>query len=62
MKNKRVGDLKCTDIDCSGCPLRVISCVSAPNRTLYEMLDLTEADTDLEIYEILKKRLDREVE
>ena len=60
--SKKVGELKCTDISCAGCPLRVISCVSAPNRTLYEMLDLSEVDTDPEIYEILKKRLDREVE
>ena len=61
MGNKKVGDLKCTEISCEKCPLRTLSCISAPGKTLYEMLDLTEADTDKEIYDLMKNRLDKEV-
>ena len=61
MVNKKVGNLKCTEISCEKCPLRTLSCISAPGITLYEMLDLTEADTDKEIYNLMKCRLDKEV-
>ena len=61
MGNKRVGNLKCTEISCEKCPLRALSCISAHGKTLYEMLDLTEVDTDKEIYDLMKNRLDKEV-
>ena len=61
MENKIVGNLKCTEINCEKCPLRALSCRFISGKSLYEILDLTEADTDQEIYDLMKNRLDKEV-
>lgn len=66
---KRVGDLKCSDYveDCSKCPVRVL-CGDYSNEqdTFYEMLqgfvDLSGDFFDQEIHDLLKARLDKEVE
>ena len=59
--NKKVGDLNCDEISCAKCPLRALSCRFVSGKSLYEILDLTEADTDQEIYDLMKNRLDKEV-
>lgn len=66
-KVKHVGDLKCKqEIDCSHCPLRVV-CLDADDgndyeETLFENLELFSIkEQDLEIYRLLKTRLDKEV-
>lgn len=65
---KRVGDLKC-DGKCSCCPIRVVCNVLAHSDmdcTLYERLekytDVFKFYLDKEIYDLLKARLDKEVE
>ena len=63
---KRVGDLKCEELDCRNCPIRVI-CLEDRHisNSLYFNLELYNNDQcinfDQEIYDILKKRLDKEV-
>lgn len=66
---KRVGDLKCTDeIECKYCPLRMANCTRTKNSTLYKLLEeikgiaLSGDYFDQEIYDLLKTRLDKEVE
>lgn len=62
---KRVGDLKCMiDInDCKKCPLYAVCEESyVEGITLYEELQYTSAIVDQEIYDLLKDRLDKEVE
>lgn len=60
---KKVGDLKCRNMKCSDCPLRVVDCSRYACRTLFENLEvIKDAYDDQEIYDILKKRLDKEVE
>lgn len=64
---KRVGDLKCGEYgehNCNSCPIRAI-CVSDEynDDTLYEKLELSHKYAkDQEIYDLLKARLDKEVE
>lgn len=64
---KRVGDLKCGEYgehNCASCPIRAI-CVSDEynDETLYSKLELSHKFAkDQEIYELLKARLDKEVE
>ena len=60
---KKIGELKCRNIKCSDCPLRILACSSYACQTLFENLEITR-DTydDQEIYNILKARLDKEVE
>lgn len=62
---KRVGDLKCDDFECSKCPLRYICSFNnqsfATNNNLFDILELFKCD-DQEIYDLLKARLDKEVE
>lgn len=65
---KRVGDLKCGEIDdCSKCPIRTLPCcnkVDCKSRTLYKLLNMWNDEYtsfDQEIYDLLKARLDKEV-
>ena len=60
---KRVGDLKCEEIECKDCPLDYIcSLNNLPNyTTLYENLKRCQIN-DQEIYDLLEARLDKEVE
>ena len=64
---KRVGELKCSDDDtlnCSKCPLFVFCHASREydNKRLYDVLDdWFKCSKDQEIYDLLKKRLDKEV-
>ena len=70
-KPKRIGDLKCKDFECSNCPMKMICMHNIPLRdseyTLYDMLKELEFNIahsyffDQEIYDLLKKRLDKEV-
>lgn len=60
---KNVGEKLCMDFDCNKCPLFVINCDNSINSSLYEKLEQTFADVnDDELYNILKARLDKEVE
>lgn len=72
-KPKRVGDLKCWEIGGSiNCPLRFICDCSVSNNSistkdnliLYQILKLKSDNSyqDQEIYNLLKARLDKEVE
>lgn len=60
---KHVGDKKCEEFHkCENCPFKYLSCGNKGN-TLYEILGLwLNRSNDKEIYDILKKRLDNEVE
>lgn len=64
---KKVGDLICEKVGvtlgCTKCPLRAGYCKGSPHDSLYNRLDKTFAEIeDKEIYNILKARLDKEVE
>lgn len=64
---KRVGDLICEEvgvtIGCTKCPLRAIYCKGIDADSLYDNLEKTfEGLNDDELYDILKNRLDKEVE
>ena len=63
---KKVGDLKCIEYKCVKCPLRSIRCEKNDDvdNSLYYILEkvLVGVDFDQEIYDILKTRLDKEVE
>jgi hypothetical protein len=61
---KRVGDTLCKQ-DCSGCPLIALQCFGdeTKNKPLYEVLQQTLPNyLDQEIHDLLKARLDKEVE
>ena len=68
---KRVGDLKCDDIphsDCIICPIKIL-CLDygdANKQLFYEILEDYKSKSgehfDQEIYDLLKARLDKEVE
>lgn len=65
---KLVGDLECNH-DCGNCPLRILpSCKGCGIKTLYKILEaykMISKDEDFfdkEIYDLLKSRLDKEVE
>lgn len=65
LKPKKVGDLKCGDFECNKCPLQfVCNLYDSPfseDNSLYNIL--TKIDVyDQEIYDLLKARLDKEVE
>lgn len=61
-KKKHVGDLKCEDTECKYCPLYGIHCFPT-NDNLYNILEKwLEVYKDKEIYNIIKARLDKEVE
>lgn len=70
-KPKRVGDLKCVEIECKKCPLRcplrnICDGVDVQNN-LYGELEIFKQNCindgifDQEIYDLLKARLDKEV-
>ena len=63
---KRVGDLKCEELTCATCPLRAINCgniATSVEKTLYQILgNFFPEYQDQEIYDLLKARLDKEVE
>lgn len=59
---KKIGDLFCSTIECVDCPLCVINCKGFGDDTLYEQLKKSVAFSDSELYDILKARLDKEVE
>ena len=60
---KKIGDLICIDVGCKKCPLCAIQCKGGTRGTLYNTLEETFDDIkDDEIYNILKSRLDKEVE
>ena len=63
---KRVGDLKCEKCSCATCPLRAINCgniATSVEKTLYQILEKSSREyKDQEIYDLLKARLDKEVE
>lgn len=62
---KKVGELKCDDFQCEKCPLRSLnrSVKSSVQEELYDILEkFNEKYHDQEIYDIIKKRLDKEVE
>ena len=65
---KRVGELKCGELECQECPLRTIRCdkddIDIKDCSLYYILEsvLVGAEFDQEIYDLLKARLDKEVE
>lgn len=64
---KRVGDLKCKDLECENCPLRaLINCNSHDNNNQRLFDNLAKwtneyISFDQEIYDLLKARLDKEV-
>lgn len=65
---KRVGDLKCGELECMSCPLRILShCSKSRGRedALYKILNYWNNEYpifDQEIYDLLKARLDKVVE
>lgn len=65
---KRIGDLKCGSFECKDCPVRAICNFNNIEDNLYKELETykehcIENDTfDQEIYDLLKTRLDKEVE
>lgn len=59
---KRVGDLKCEECNCKDCPLQYICPMTyTANYKLFEVLEECNV-YDKEIYDLLKARLDKEVE
>ena len=66
-RKKKVGDLICEEvgvtIGCTKCPLRAIHCERTDADSLYDNLEKTfDGLNDDELYDILKARLDKEVE
>lgn len=62
---KKVGELKCNDLACDKCPFRPLLCPieGLTGENLYDTLEnFNEEYHDQEIYDIFKKRLDKEVE
>lgn len=60
---KKVGEKLCREMVCDDCPLYRISCMYRYYMKLYDVLDnWYEKFQDKELYDILKARLDKEVE
>ena len=60
---KKLGEKLCKEMVCDNCPLCKITCMYRYYKTLYEVLDnWYERFQDKELYDILKARLDKEVE
>lgn len=65
---KKVGDLQCKDFKCDNCPLKVLITCNPYNGRSKKLFDNLAKWTsaygtfDQEIYDILKARLDKEVE
>lgn len=62
-KKKHVGDLICKELECRNCPLYSINCDTGDSYSnLYKILEFHYKQfKDKEIYDLLKKRLDKEV-
>ena len=63
-RSKRVGDTLCKQ-DCAGCPLIALQCFDDEtiNKPLYEVLDYAlPSYQDQEIHDLIKARLDKEVD
>jgi hypothetical protein len=65
-RQKRVGELKCEDFnDCNKCPLQFVcnlyDCPFSEDNSLYNILIKMDV-FDQEIYDLIKARLDKEVE
>lgn len=60
-KTKKVGELICNEVGCANCPLYKFLCRGQGSNDLYTILFNNYKD-DKEIYDILKARLDKEVE
>ena len=61
---KKVGEQICREIECPYCPLRGVCYEADATLTLFDVLEDTNIKmcNDKEIYDILKARLDKEVE
>jgi hypothetical protein len=69
---KKIGEMKCREINCYECPLRVIDCNTTSSRTLYESLEkylnnFNSFNSSLKPFEktfidAIKVELDKEVE
>lgn len=60
-RKKKVGELICNEVGCANCPLYNFLCRDQGSNDLYTILFNNYKD-DKEIYDILKARLDKEVE
>jgi hypothetical protein len=61
---KRVGDLKCEDLDCTYCPMKCLNCLDSIDKpeTIYGRLERWfEHYKDQEVYNLFKARLHKEV-
>lgn len=63
-QKKKLGEKLCEEIGCDECPLLRLNCpMEFTKSSLYEILkDWYEINKDKEIYDILKARLDKEIE
>ena len=62
-KVRRIGELICKDIICRDCPLWIITCANKNNKSLYDNLEyIFKGSDDKELYDLLKSRLDKEIE
>lgn len=61
---KKVGELKCRSILCELCPLRMFDCDFDDDKTLNELWNKIKEDkyVDQEIFDLIDKRLEKEVE
>lgn len=60
-KKKKVGDLICKEVGCTHCPLYKFMCRGNSSDDLYTILSNNYKD-DKEAYDLLKARLDKEIE
>lgn len=62
--SKYIGDLICKELECKNCPLYSINCDAGDTYSnLYKNLEFHyEQFKDKEIYDLFKKRLDKEIE
>ena len=60
-RKKKVGDLICKELNCVNCPFYKFPCEGKISDDLYTILFNNYKD-DKEIYDILKTRLDKEIE
>lgn len=60
--NEVIGNLVCSSITCNVCPLRWFECSGGENLTLYQKLEkLKEEHMPIEIYDVLKKNLNKSI-
>lgn len=60
-RKKKVGELICKEVGCTHCPLYKFMCRGNSSDDLYTILSKNYKD-DKEAYDLLKARLDKEVE